>query len=489
MKHLLIIHTVILLLVFSTTAHSDETTQHLVTEIYVATFGRAPANAGLNYWADSVDTGSFTIDQVAQSFFDQPETQAKFPEDSSNSEFITTIYDNVLNRAPTESGLAYWVNALDSGTMRRDQAIMSIINGAKASTGSSEDAETLAKKTEIGILFANSDVGFMTDDENFMDWAKNIITYAENYISGLNGSGSQGGYAVPSNGDYGEIYNSDWSELKNGKERADRNIPDNLFKFVNGDTYKQTYSDQRNDIYISDKALRVSWNNSYSKYGNALYYIKNCGKVVFENINVIQTNSDYRASSTILVENCDEVIIRNVFIAGTANKAHIRIEGCKKVLIEYVEISGYDYGDGWMCGPGINVENTSQWTIIQNCYIHDYTALNSGLDPNEKDNQDAILMNVASNGIIFNCYFENWGVDYGDHYKVAESAIDISHRNYDETYDYSFFRIERNIFDSCVRAKSSSQLEDKDNSAPPNCKLFWVNNINVNIRDIRRSLF
>jgi len=156
----------------------DMDTQHLVTQIYVATFGRAPANAGLNYWADSVDTGSFTIEQVAQSFFDQPETKAIFPEGSSNSEFITAIYYNVLNRAPAESGLAYWVDALDSGTMRRDQAIMAIINGAKSATGDSDDAAMLAKKTEIGVYFAESDVGSMTDNENFMDWANNIINFS-----------------------------------------------------------------------------------------------------------------------------------------------------------------------------------------------------------------------------------------------------------------------------------------------------------------------
>ena len=179
----------------ATYSDSIATTQHLVTEIYVATFGRAPAIAGLDYWADSVDTGVFTIDQVAQSFFDQPETQEKYPEGSSNSEFISTIFYNVLNRAPAEAGLTYWVDALDSGTVRRDQAIMAIINGAKSATGGSDDAATLAKKTEIGVLFAHSDVGSMTDDENFMDWATNIISFsasddfgieeAEEYIADL----------------------------------------------------------------------------------------------------------------------------------------------------------------------------------------------------------------------------------------------------------------------------------------------------------------
>ena len=159
--------------------HLINTTKHLVTEIYVATFGRAPANNGLNYWGDAVDSGAFTIEQVARSFFDQLETKAKYPEGSSNTDFITTIYYNVLSRAPAVSGLAYWVDALDTDLMRRDEAIMAIINGAKAETGSSEDAAMLAKKAAIGVLFAYSEIGTdFSTNENFMDWATNIIGFA-----------------------------------------------------------------------------------------------------------------------------------------------------------------------------------------------------------------------------------------------------------------------------------------------------------------------
>ncbi|EIM65253.1 DUF4214 domain-containing protein [Desulfobacter postgatei] len=138
---------------------SHEEIQELVTEIYVATFERAPALSGLEYWTNAVETGKFTIENVAQSFFDQPETQAKFPEGSSNSTFITTVYNNTLSRDPAQAGLAYWVDGLDRGLFRRDQAIMTIINGAKAQTGSATDAAMLAKKTEIGLLFAKSKIG------------------------------------------------------------------------------------------------------------------------------------------------------------------------------------------------------------------------------------------------------------------------------------------------------------------------------------------
>jgi len=157
---------------------SHEEIQQRVTEIYVATFERAPALRGLEYWTNAVETGTFTIENVAQSFFDQPETQAKFPKGSSNAAFITTVYNNTLSRDPAQAGLAYWVDGLDRGLFRRDQAIMTIINGAKAETGSATDAAMLAKKTEIGLLFAHSEIGDLTTNENFMDWSKNIVSYA-----------------------------------------------------------------------------------------------------------------------------------------------------------------------------------------------------------------------------------------------------------------------------------------------------------------------
>lgn len=157
---------------------SDLNTQALVTEIYVATFERAPAYSGLMYWANAVDSGLLTIEQVAHSFFEQPETQAKFPEGSSNTEFITTIYENTLSRTPAQAGLAYWVDALDRGLVTRDHAIIAIINGAKAESGSPEDRAMLTRKTEIGTYFANSMVGNLTANDSFMYWADHIIDLA-----------------------------------------------------------------------------------------------------------------------------------------------------------------------------------------------------------------------------------------------------------------------------------------------------------------------
>jgi len=151
------------------------TTESKVTEIYVATFGRAPDTAGLAYWVGQVAAGSLTLDQVAQSFFDQPETKAKYPEGTSYASFITTIYQNVLNRDPDQAGLNYWVGELDRKAFSRSQAIIAIINGAKAASGSPTDAAILANKKEVGLYFVTSTLGSMSDTALMLMYAQNVM--------------------------------------------------------------------------------------------------------------------------------------------------------------------------------------------------------------------------------------------------------------------------------------------------------------------------
>ena len=82
-----------------------------VTEIYVATFDRAPDSAGLDYW---VGTGS-TIEEIAQSFFAQDETHAKYPDTMTEAEFVNEVYNNVYNRDGDPDGIVYWVGELNNG--------------------------------------------------------------------------------------------------------------------------------------------------------------------------------------------------------------------------------------------------------------------------------------------------------------------------------------------------------------------------------------
>lgn len=127
-----------------------------LTEMYVAYFNRAPNAVGLDYWASRLTEG-MTLQDIAKSFFAQPETVATYPPDMPVTEFVTQVYHNVLARAPDASGLNYWVQQLENGQLSKDVFMLAIIYGARAATGGAEDAQYLANKGLIGEHFALTD--------------------------------------------------------------------------------------------------------------------------------------------------------------------------------------------------------------------------------------------------------------------------------------------------------------------------------------------
>ncbi|MBP9597859.1 MAG: DUF4214 domain-containing protein, partial [Desulfobacter sp.] len=276
----------------------------LVTEIYVATFERAPALSGLEYWTNAVETGTFTIENVAQSFFNQPETQAKFPTGSSNAEFITTVYNNTLSRDPKQAGLAYWVKGLDEGLFRRDQAIMAIINGAKDETLSPTDAAMLAKKTEIGLLFANSEIGNLTTNENFMEWAKNIVSYATDSDFSIDDAQAYIAAALPSELEADiESYLALISSVSDMSPMIDE-ISTLLEEILNGDSSVVTITPPMETLDISNLPsainVRADFGAGYTPEGSSSTYT---GLVLINITDIVMTQTGLSANAAITATN------------------------------------------------------------------------------------------------------------------------------------------------------------------------------------------
>ena len=130
-----------------------------LTQLYIATFGRAPDARGRSYWMES----GFTLEQIAMSFFDQEETQTRYPIGTSNEAFIEAVYHNLFTREPDSEGFAYWLEALESSRVTRDLFILAVINGALG-----DDKTILTNKTVVGVAFAD-------DGRDDIDEAKSIL--------------------------------------------------------------------------------------------------------------------------------------------------------------------------------------------------------------------------------------------------------------------------------------------------------------------------
>ena len=147
-------------LLSSNTIWAQLPTRENVTELYVATFNRAPDSAGLDYWL--YDSG-LQLEGIARSFFDQPETQELYPEGYDNRNFVKQVYLNLFNREPDSAGWDYWEEELDSGRIPKSEFILAVMNGALG-----DDAAILHNKEEVGEYFAQKGL-------NDTDLAKDVM--------------------------------------------------------------------------------------------------------------------------------------------------------------------------------------------------------------------------------------------------------------------------------------------------------------------------
>ncbi len=153
-----------------------------VAKLYVATFNRAPDAGGLNYW---VYDSRLEIEKIAQSFFDQPETQSLYSEDSSNTNFVEAVYHNLFNRSSDQAGLIYWVSELDSGRIARSVFILAVINGAQNTETFGNDRTILTHKMRVGLAYANAGLNDVTDAKEIMssitDNEETVINALDSY--------------------------------------------------------------------------------------------------------------------------------------------------------------------------------------------------------------------------------------------------------------------------------------------------------------------
>lgn len=80
--------------------------------LYQAAFDRVPDKVGLGYWIAQLDDG-VSLASVASAFVGSAEFKNLYSTKPGNTGIVTQFYENVLNRAPDQAGVNYWVNILD----------------------------------------------------------------------------------------------------------------------------------------------------------------------------------------------------------------------------------------------------------------------------------------------------------------------------------------------------------------------------------------
>lgn len=89
--------------------------KNFVIRLYELVLGRAPETDGLANWYNALITGSQTGAEAAQGFFFSEEFLNK---NTSDIEYLETLYRTMLDRPSDSNGLAYWLDVMDTGFSR-----------------------------------------------------------------------------------------------------------------------------------------------------------------------------------------------------------------------------------------------------------------------------------------------------------------------------------------------------------------------------------
>ncbi|WP_099865742.1 DUF4214 domain-containing protein [Pararhizobium haloflavum] len=114
--------------------------------IYIAVLGRPADPAGLVYWTEATNGGQ-DLSVMLAALSNTAEYQARFAE-MTNTEIITSVYQSLFNRGPDDAGLAYFLDALEDGTLNLASIAVGILDGAQGA-----DATTAANKEAAATAF------------------------------------------------------------------------------------------------------------------------------------------------------------------------------------------------------------------------------------------------------------------------------------------------------------------------------------------------
>ena len=139
----------------ATTTALTNSLNDAITELYVGYYNRAPDPSGETYWVGRLESG-MSLSAIAQSYSVQTESTNLYPflaspntaSTTAVQAFVTSVYENLFNRAPDPAGESYWVTQLQTGASTVGGAIINIISGAQLN-----DLATINNKVVVGDYF------------------------------------------------------------------------------------------------------------------------------------------------------------------------------------------------------------------------------------------------------------------------------------------------------------------------------------------------
>jgi len=96
-----------------------DTVDGVIFRLYNAAFSRLPDAGGLENWINANSVGGYSYQETAIAFIDSQESINRYGSGQSDTDYINTVYNNVLDRDADSQGLSHYEGLLSSGEKSR----------------------------------------------------------------------------------------------------------------------------------------------------------------------------------------------------------------------------------------------------------------------------------------------------------------------------------------------------------------------------------
>jgi hypothetical protein len=117
---------------------ADYTNQ--VEKLYVAYFSRPADPAGLTYWNSYLQTHPNGVQDISAQFSTSAEYKAAYA-NQTNAQIVSTVYTHLFGRAAETAGVNFWADKLNSHTITIDNVVTQIAAGAQGTDQFAYDAK------------------------------------------------------------------------------------------------------------------------------------------------------------------------------------------------------------------------------------------------------------------------------------------------------------------------------------------------------------
>ena len=126
-------------------------TENSIQRLYVAYFNRPADPISLQVYADMIDSGAKTLEQIAAEYFANSQEYLDLYAGKSNAQIVDQLYQNIFGRSAEADGLVHWAAKLTSGAMTVADIALTLSYSAQGT-----DADVVAARIEAAVAFTTA---------------------------------------------------------------------------------------------------------------------------------------------------------------------------------------------------------------------------------------------------------------------------------------------------------------------------------------------